>query len=895
MEQKEKSDFVKIQEKWQKKWEDNKIFKSQKNDKPKFYCLEMFPYPSGYLHMGHVRNYSLGDAYTRYKRMQGFNILYPMGYDAFGLPAENAAIKKGLHPKESTENNIEGIKSQQKMMGISYDWGREIATCKPEYYKWNQWLFIQMYKKGLAYQKEGMINWCPQCSTVLANEQVENGKCWRCKSEVIQKPLKQWYLNIKNYAEELLNDIDTLQEWPERVKTMQKNWIGKSEGTEIYFKVKGMDLKISTFTTRIDTIYGITYLVFAPEHPLVLELSKGTEQEEKVKDFIKQVSKESFIERTAEGKEKNGVFTGRYGINPVTGQEFPIWIADYALVEYGTGAVMAVPTHDQRDFEFAKKYDLPMKVVINPEDGYELTAEKMSRAFCEDGILTNSEQFSGMRNRDAIPEIQEYLEKNEWGKKTTTYKLRDWLISRQRYWGTPIPVVKCPECGVVPEKEENLPIELPKNISFNIKGNPLDHAEEWKNTVCPICGGNAEKETDTMDTFFDSSWYFLRFCDPKNDENIFNKDSINYWMPVDQYIGGIEHAILHLLYARFFTKVIRDLGLINFGEPFKKLLCQGMVIKDGAKMSKSVGNVVDPKEIIDKYGSDTARFFILFTALPEKELDWNDEGVKSCYRFLKKVYMLSEEINYVENKDRYKDKYIISLANDTVKQVTGHMDKLEMSLALGKIMSLAKALNKYKEDANKEIYNNAFEMLIKLLSPFTPHLCEELWEKRENQGFISLEKWPEFDETKIDEKLNKSDEFISELYSDIRTVKELLKKESINKIKIYIADEWKYKFFSLVSKELENENRDFKSIIGKIMQEEELKKNSKTITKTLPSLLKKGIPLHFGKEEEKKLIEEVKKEIAENFESSIEIIDSEKTEESKANNSLPGKPAIVIE
>ena len=705
------ADFSKIAKKWQKKWEEAKVF-AVKDDpqKKKYYCLEMFPYPSGHLHMGHVRNYSIGDCYARFKRMNGFNVLYPMGYDAFGLPAENAAIKAKADPAEWTKKNIESIKAQQKMLGLSYDWNREIATCNPEYYKWNQWIFLKFLEKGLAYRKEGMINWCPGCNTVLANEQVEDGKCWRCKAIVEQKPLEQWYLDIKKYADELLEELDSMKGWPERVKIMQRNWIGKSHGTEIFFKVKDMDFNVSTFTTRIDTVFGITYLVFAPEHPTVLKLIEGTEYEKPVKKFINETLKKSIIDRTAEGKEKNGIFTGRYGINPLTGEEFPIWVADYALAEYGTGTVMAVPAHDQRDFDFAKKYDLPIKVVISPES-YDLNPEKMSRAYCEDGIMVNSGDFNGMKNREAIEDISEYLEKKKLGKRTVNYKLRDWLISRQRYWGTPIPVIYCDKCGIIPVPEKDLPVLLPVDVEFKGKGNPIETSKSFVKCKCPKCGNEARRETDTMDTFFDSSWYFLRYCDPKNDSKVFEKNKGDYWMPVDQYIGGIEHAILHLLYARFFTKALRDMGLIDVNEPFSRLLTQGMVTKDGAKMSKSVGNVVDPKNIIEKYGPDTARLFILFAALPEKELEWSDKGVNGSFKFLNRVFRLSEDkpASFREEMNNA-DKRITGKMHKTIKKVTESIEDFRLSLAIGSLIEFVNDLSKYKEyGVHKESYDQCID------------------------------------------------------------------------------------------------------------------------------------------------------------------------------------------
>ncbi len=893
----EKKSFNQIQDKWQKRWNDNKIFEVKEDSKkPKFYCLEMFPYPSGYMHMGHVRNYSIGDCFARFKRMNGFNVLYPMGFDAFGLPAENAAIKKGVAPEKSTNDNIQGIKSQFKLMGFSHDWTREIATCDPKYYKWNQWIFIQMFKKGLAYKKAGIINWCPSCNTVLANEQVEDGKCWRCNSEVEQKSLDQWYLKIKSYADELLNSIDKLDNWPERVKTMQKNWIGRSEGTIIKFKVKGMDKTIETFTTRADTIYGITYIVLAPEHPLVLELVKGTEQEPNVKNFIKKVSKESTIKRTAEGKEKNGVFTGRYAINPVNGEEVPLWIADYALVDYGTGIVMAVPTHDQRDFEFAKKYSLPMKIVISPGDN-KLTLDNMKNAFTDDGLIVSSDKFNGLKNRDAIKNIQEYLEENNWGNTTINYKLRDWLVSRQRYWGTPIPIIYCDKCGIVTEKEENLPIKLPTDVKFTGEGNPLLTSEKFINCKCPICGANAKRETDTMDTFFDSSWYFLRFTDANNDKEIFDKKKADYWMSVDQYIGGIEHAILHLLYARFFTKVLRDLGLTNTDEPFNNLLTQGMVNKDGIKMSKSVGNVVDPTEIVSKFGSDTARVFILFAALPEKELEWNDDAVEGSFRFLNRIYGLCEllEENSRTNKN-VSDERIISKLNRTIKEVTNRVQELKPNLAIGSLIEFVNAVYRYKKDFNKEIIKTIIKDLSLLISPFAPHLAEEMWEIMGNKGFASLQSWPTYDESLIDEAAEFEEDYIKEIVNDINKVKGFAKIDKINKVTLFLSADWKYEFIRIIKEQLEK-TRNGSEIIKAVMSTD-LKKQGQNITKLIPKILKdpSKLPIiNLNKQQEKTWLNENITNMKSELDCEIEIVDEESAKNSKASSAFPAKPAIKIE
>ncbi|HHU91767.1 MAG TPA: leucine--tRNA ligase [Halanaerobiaceae bacterium] len=756
--------FKEVEKKWQQRWEAGGVFKTDEDsDKEKYYVLEMFPYPSGSLHMGHVRVYSIGDVIARFKKMQGFNVLHPMGWDAFGLPAENAAIQHGIHPAEWTWSNIDKMREQLKRLGISYDWDREVSTADPDYYKWTQWFFVQMYKKGLAYKKKSAVNWCPDCGTVLANEQVINNRCERCDTEVEEKELEQWFFKITDYAERLLNDYQLLENWPEKVKLMQKNWIGRSEGLRIKFPVKGSDQALEVFTTRPDTIYGATYMVLAPEHPLVGELVKGTEKEEAVNDFIKEVKKEKEIERTSPESEKKGIFTGAYAINPMTGEDIPIMIANYVLMGYGTGAIMAVPAHDQRDMDFALKYDLPIKVVIQPEDqeGILTVEDLKGEAYIDDGILVNSAEYDGLTVAAAFDKMADDMEAKGIGQREVNYRLRDWLISRQRYWGTPIPIIYCDQCGIVPVPEEDLPVILPENVEFSPTGeSPLGKIEDFINTSCPACGGRGRREIDTMDTFVDSSWYFLRYVDPHNRDLPFARDKADKWFPVDQYIGGVEHAILHLLYARFFTKVIADLGLTGEVEPFRNWLAQGMVLKDGAKMSKSKGNVVDPNEIIAKYGADTARLFILFAAPPEKDLEWSDAGVEGSERFLNRVWRLvADNIEDLRGKSvqdielaalNKNEKELYQQLNISIKRVTEDLNtRMNFNTAISAIMELSNGIYHYLNESREKNYDLlklVIDKLLLLLSPFAPHMSAELWEQLGNQSSIHEEAWPSYDE-----------------------------------------------------------------------------------------------------------------------------------------------------
>ncbi|HAA43345.1 MAG TPA: leucine--tRNA ligase [Ruminiclostridium sp.] len=756
--------FKEIEKKWQKKWGEEKPFSAKEDDsREKYYVLEMFPYPSGKLHMGHVRNYSIGDVVARFKKMNGYNVLHPMGWDSFGLPAENAAIQRNIHPNEWTWSNIESMREQLKGLGMGYDWDREVATCHPDYYKWTQWMFLKLYKNGLAYKKKSFVNWCPSCSTVLANEQVVNGACERCSSTVTKKDLEQWFFRITKYAQRLLDDIEKLKGWPDKVKTMQQNWIGRSEGVEVDFKVDGLDKTVRIYTTRPDTIFGVTYMVMAPEHPLAKEIIEGTEQEKACTEFIEKMKFLSELDRTATDVEKEGVFTGRYVVNPLNGDKVPLYLGNYVLADYGTGVVMAVPAHDQRDFEFSKKYNLPVKVVIQPE-GEELNAESMTEAYEDVGYLVNSGQFDGIKSDEAIDRIIDYIEEKSFGERKVNFKLRDWLISRQRYWGAPIPVVYCDDCGIVPVPEEDLPVVLPVDVKFKGAGeSPLATNEEFLKAKCPKCGKEGRREIDTMDTFVCSSWYFLRYCDPCNDKLPFEKESVDYWMPVDQYIGGVEHAILHLLYSRFFMKALYDMGYVSYDEPFKNLLTQGMVLKDGAKMSKSLGNVVSPEEIVEKYGADTARLFILFASPPEKDLEWSDQGVEGCYKFINRVWRIINHFidivkgDYEVNPAGFtkEDKDLWFVINNSVKRVTDDIEKrFNFNTAISAIMELVNAFYNYSdkvpdEKKNKGIIKSGIEKMILMLAPFIPHAAEELWCSIGKEGSVHDEKWPGYDESAL--------------------------------------------------------------------------------------------------------------------------------------------------
>lgn len=751
-----------IEAKWQKYWEENKTFKVEMDkDKPKSYVLEMFPYPSGNLHMGHVRNYSIGDVIARFRTMKGFNVLHPMGWDSFGMPAENAAIKHNIPPKKWTLENIANMTRQLKALGLSYDWDREVTTCKEDYYKWTQWFFELFYKRGLAVKKESAVNWCDTCNTVLANEQVIDGKCWRCDHEVVKKDLSQWFFKITDYADELLKDLDLLPGWPERVKTMQHNWIGRSEGLEFSFEIPALNDTVAVYTTRPDTAYGVTFMALAAEHPLIKKICENNPKADEINAFCERVRNQSEIERTSSESEKEGVFTGVYCINPFTGRKVEIWVTNYVLYDYGTGAVMGVPTGDQRDWMFADKYGIEKIVTICPI-GKELKLEEMTCAYEEkEGMLVNSGEFTGMEMHKAMSAIMDKAEAEGFGKRRVNYRLRDWLISRQRYWGAPIPIIYCPHCGEVLVPEDQLPVRLPEDVSFTAGAkSPLATSEEFVHCKCPKCGADATRETDTMDTFLCSSWYYLRYTDAHNDKMPFDKELNNYWGPVDQYIGGIEHAILHLLYSRFFVKVLRDAGLVDYDEPFSNLLTQGMVIKDGAKMSKSLGNVVSPEEILSKYGADTARLFILFAAPPERELEWSDQGVEGSFRFLNRIWrivqafeaVLAQKVTEYDHSNLTEaDKDLRRVLHSSIKKVTSDIEtRFNFNTAISTMMELVNALYAYKEAAkepNAGLIYEAISDLIKMMSPFVPHITEELWRGAiDANSSVHEQSWPECDE-----------------------------------------------------------------------------------------------------------------------------------------------------
>ncbi|MCD6464054.1 leucine--tRNA ligase [Candidatus Woesearchaeota archaeon] len=924
-----------IEVKWQKLWEEQQVFKTVEDDKKqKYYCLEMYPYPSSKLHVGHLRNYTIGDCIARFKRMQGFNVLYPMGYDAFGLPAENAAIMHGADPKEWTWKNINTIKQQQKRLGLSYDWTRQIQSCDEEYYKWNQYFFLKMLEKGLAYRKKSFVNWCPHCKTVLANEQVIGGKCWRCHTPVQQIELEQWFLNIRRYAEELLQGLESL-DWPERVKVMQKNWIGKSFGTRIKFKMVDSDEYLEVFTTRPDTLFGVTFLVIAPEHELARKWVKGTALEKEFEKFLQEVLSESVQERTSLEVVKKGFFLNKYAEHPLTKEKIPVYAANFVLAEYGSGIVMAVPAHDQRDFEFAKKYGLPIKVVIQPHD-FELNPEKMLHAFEGEGVLINSQEFNGLDSTTAKEEITKKLETLNLGGFAVEYKLKDWLISRQRYWGTPIPVIYCDKCGIVPVPEQELPVKLPENVDFSKPGNPLANVESFVNVKCPVCGGNARRETDTMDTFVDSSWYFLRYCSPKEMNKPFDKEKVHYWMPVDIYIGGIEHATMHLIYARFFTKVLRDLGFLNFDEPFKKLVPQGMInkaapycekcqsflppdkVKDGkcvvcgskivfrsAKMSKSLGNVVDPGEIINKYGADTARFTILAAANIERDMDWDDKDVEHWFKVLsglhEAVFSVVSTNSFNTEKTIY-DEFASLLCKQAVFNVTKALENLDLRTAVLEVASFAKFFTQY---CFKKPYEQVFKQVLTsfslLLNPFAPHLSEEFWSLyNKSKGFASLQSWPKSEEQDLTIW-----NFANKLIEDVNNVKRLMQRKGLKASKatiIIASDEKREALISVLkSKQWNNLSVEFNakefadSFKNKGLNPELGVKGFKKLCKN-QDLARMLFKKEFStSSEEFSIVKKLSSFIKDKTGLKISIIEEKQSSSDKAVQALPGSPSIVLE
>jgi len=756
-------DFAAIERKWQDYWRDRNLFRTERrDDKPKFYYLDMYPYPSGELHMGHVRNYIIGDAFSRYKTMQGFNVLHPMGWDALGLPTENAAIKFDIHPIEWTAQCVAAMKQQFDRLGIGYDWSREIDTSDPDYYGWTQWLFLKLYEKGLAYRGTGLVNWCETCNTVLANEQVKDGRCERCDTEVVTRDLEQWFFAITKYADALLDDLAELTEWPERVVKMQEHWLGRSEGFSFSLDIEGFEERMEVFTTRIDTVYGVSFMVLAPEHPLVATLTAGADYASPVAEFCHEAMAEGDIARSDQEIEKRGIFTGAYAVHPLTGEKVPIWVANYVMMGYGTGAIMAVPAHDQRDFDFARKYDIPILPVIQPEDE-ELDGATMTEAFTDDGVQVNSDRFSGPPNREALEAIADHMEAESIGRRDVNWRLRDWCISRQRYWGAPIPVVYCDECGIVPVPEEDLPVLLPPDAEFTARGDsPLSRHEEFMSTTCPKCGGPARREADTMDTFVYSAWYYLRYPSPHEDSAPFDRDDVAYWLPVDQYVGGIEHATGHLLYSRFITKVLCDLGYVDFREPFANLFTQGMVYKDGAKMSKSRGNVVTPDQINDRYGADTGRLFSLFMGPPDQDTEWSDESVVGAYRFLWRVWRAVVE-NPGATRADWRDhlpadasetqRDLRRKTHQTIAKVTSDFEGMAFNTAVAAIMELTNDLTDFAAQMDRDdagdlaIFNEALTTALLLLSPISPHICDELWERLGLSPSLLEQPWPRADES----------------------------------------------------------------------------------------------------------------------------------------------------
>jgi len=890
----------KAEEKWRERWKEAGIFKTDEDsEKPKYYLLEMYPYPSGNLHMGHTRNYSIGDSIARFRRMKGYDVLYPMGWDSFGLPTENAAIDSKISPEEWTKRCIDNMKEQMDSLGLSYDWDREVASHRKGYYKWDQWFFLKFLERDLAYKKEAEVNYCSECKTVLANEQVEGGRCWRCDSLVEKKDLDQWFFKITDYADELLEDLEELEDWPEKVKKMQEDWIGRSEGAEIIFKtVDGEEIPV--YTTRPDTLFGCTFMVLAPEHHISEELA---EKDDEIKEFVKRAKRLKTSEREQKGKE--GIFTGKKALNPVNDEEIPIYIADFVLETYGTGAIMAVPAHDQRDYEFAEEHDLPIIPVIKPEED---SVEDLDKAYEGEGILINSEDYNSMYSEEAKEDIIDDLKEDDRATREVNYRLRDWLISRQRYWGAPIPVVYCDRCGMVPVPEEELPIELPTDIDIDVAGNPLEKEESFIQTECPECGGSAERETDTMDTFVDSSWYYMRYCSPDFDEAPFDQEDLDKWMPVDQYIGGIEHAILHLMYSRFFVKVLRDMNMCEIKEPFKRLLTQGMVLLGGEKMSKSKGNIVDPENMIEEYGADTTRYFILSAADPRREFEWSDEGIESKFEYLRKVWQTVENCGETSTSDdidledcSLRDRYIISRTQRIADEIAVDMKNFKISDGLKRMENYFDELLKYKEESENTsqksiIFNKGLETYVRMLYPFIPHLSEEMWEELGNEELINEVGWPGSKVSLIDEEAERGEKLFHDLREDIIHIKNITEREPTS-IQVIVAEEWKYAAFEKIQDMIEDME---KPNIGAIMSElgsefpekkKELSEIAQRAVKNPGKILDRYVDYRF----ETSVLEQIKERLENEFEAEVKIAKAENTDVEKSGRAEPGKPGIVLE
>ena len=915
-----------IEEKWQEKWKQEQVHKTERTDSEKYYVLEMFPYPSGNLHMGHVRNFSLGDAPARMKRMQGYDVIHPMGWDAFGLPAENAAIDRDVDPEEWTRDCIDNMRGQLKRLGFSYDWDREIATCDPEYYKWNQWIFQQMLDEGLAYEGESKVNWCPSCETVLADEQVEDGLCWRCDTVVEKKDMEQWFLKITEYAEELLGDLEQLEGWPDKVRDMQENWIGKSTGAKIKFPVTESDRNLEVFTTRPDTIFGATFMALAPEHELTEEIAEDNEE---VKEYREEALKRDTEKR--EEKSRAGVFTGRYAENPITGEEIPIYVAEFVLTDYGTGAIMSVPAHDQRDFEFAQEHGIEVQEVVQAPEDYSYEEEG---AYEGDGEHVNSGELNGLEKDEAIEKMIEELEDRGLGEEDVNYQLRDWLISRQRYWGTPIPMIHCDECGTVKVPEEDLPVELPEDVEFTETGNPIETSESWAEVQCPECGGDARRETDTMDTFIGSSWYFLRYISPELDEAPFDVEDANSWMNVDQYIGGVEHAVMHLLYARFFQKFLRDEGMLEEDEPFERLLTLGMVNHpayncpehgwlfpdevedenicekcgrevevDTRKMSKSKHNVVDPTELVEEHGADTARVFILRASGPTNELDWSEDGVQAAEEMLERVERIVEKNEEVltdqkpslEDAELF-DRIMASRIQRAIEKVTEDTENYDFNLAIDEVDRLLSKLYWYEQQGGKdEILSHGIKTLLKLLSPYAPHITEELWDRIGNEAFMLEEDWPEVEEDLIDEQAEEIDAYFDRVSSDIREIIEMIKGEP-EKVKIIQASDWKYSAGEKILEAIED-TKDVGEVMDEVL-DGDLQQYAQDINDEVveavenPGSYRKNFT---GLELEKEALELNEERFEDEFGVEIVVEKEESSSEDKASRAQPGRPAIVVE